>query len=147
MRSSQQRAASHPIRRWLLGCWVLGAALVGAGAGLLVFYLEDANLNDLPSGARGTFIFMQAAILLGVLAGALSPTAWMGKRGSSVLAALLAGVTFYIIISVRAIDAGNANGLFFGCLTLPFLLVCVLAGIFGSWIGALLADMRRGDEG
>ncbi len=146
MRSSQQGAASHQVRRWLLWLWVLGAALAGAGAGWLILFLEDAYLNDVPSGAQGTFIFMQAAIILGVLAGALSPTAWVGKRGSAVLASLLAGVTLYVIISVRAIDAGNANGLFFGCLTLPFLLVCVLAGIFGSWIGALLADIRRGDE-
>jgi len=146
MRPSQHRAARHHLSRWLLWLWVIGAAVAGAGGGLVVLIVEDAYLNDVPSGAQATFIFMQAAIILGVVAGALSPTAWVGKRGLAALAALLAGATLYIIISVRAIEAGNANGFFFGCLTLPFLLVCVLAGIFGSWIGALLADIRRGDE-
>lgn len=146
MQPSQQRVSGGHLPGWLLWLWVLGAGLAGAGAGLVVLVFEDAHLNDTPSTPQAIFVFMQAAIILGVLAGALSPTAWRGKRGTAALAALLAGIALYVIVSVRVVDAGNATVFFFGCLTLPFLLVSVLAGFFGSWIGALVADIGHGEE-
>ena len=146
MNTSEQRVATGSPRRWLLWLWTLGAGLLGAGAGLLVLLFEQAPLNDTPATPQEIFVFMQAAILLGVLAGVLSPAAWINRRGSAALAALLAGVIFFIIISARVIDAGNATAWFFGCFTLPFLLVSALSGIFGSWVGALVADIRRGEE-
>ena len=146
MQPSQQRVSGGHLPGWLLWLWVLGAGLAGAGAGLAVLLFEDAHLNDVPSTPQALFVFMQAAIILGVLAGALSPTAWRGKRGTAALATLLAGIALYVIVSVRVVDAGNATVFFFGCLTLPFLLVSVLAGFFGSWIGALVADIGRGGE-
>lgn len=146
MQPSRQGASRRHLPGWLLWLWVLGAGLAGAGAGLAVLVFEDAHLNDTPSAPQAIFVFMQAAIILGVLAGALSPTAWRGNRGTAALAALLAGIVLFVFVSVRVVDAGNASGFFFGCLTLPFLLVSVLAGFFGSWIGALVADIGRGGE-
>jgi hypothetical protein len=70
----------------------------------------------------------------------------VGKRGSAALGGLLGSLALFIIISVQILDAGNGSALFFGCFTLPFLLISVLGAIFGSWIGALLADVRRGEE-
>lgn len=146
VRSSKQVSARNGFRRWLLWLWTLVAGLIGSGAGLLVLLFEHAPMNDTPAKPQEIFVFMQAAIILGVLAGVLSPRAWAGRRGSAALAALIGGVVFFIIISIRVIDAGNGTGWFFGCFTLPFLLVSILSGIFGSWIGTLLAEIHRGEE-
>lgn len=146
MQPSRHGVSRGRLPGWLLWLWVLGAGLAGAGAGLVVLVVEDAHLNDVPSTPQEIFVFMQAAIILGVLAGALSPTAWIGKRGTAALAALLAGIVLFVIVAARVVDAGNATVFFFGCLTLPFLLVSVLAGFFGSWIGALVADIGRGGD-
>jgi hypothetical protein len=60
-----------------------------------------------------------------------------------VLAALLGALTLFVFVAVRVVQANNGTGLFFGCFTLPFLLVSALGGVFGGWIGALLAEMRH----
>jgi hypothetical protein len=114
------------------------------GVGLIVLNFEHAPLNDTPGSPQDIFIFMQAALLLGVAGGVISPAAWVGKRGSAALAGLLGSAILFIIVSVQIVNAGNGSALFFGCFTLPFLLISVLGGIFGSWIGALLADVRKG---
>ena len=144
MRPSRQGTASSP-RSGLLWLWTVGAGLVGMGVGLIVLIFEHAPLNDTPGSPQDIFIFMQAALLLGIAAGVISPAAWVGKRGSAALAGLLGSVVLFIIVSVQIVNAGNGSALFFGCFTLPFLLVSILGGIFGSWIGALLADVRKGD--
>jgi hypothetical protein len=110
-----------------------------------VLHFENGEVNDIPGTAQEAFIFMQAALLLGVLAGVLSPQVWAGRRRTAFLAALLGALALFIVVATRVVQAGNGNGLFFGCFTIPFLLVSVLGGIFGSWIGALLADIRRGE--
>ncbi len=145
MESTEQNAASSKGRNALLWLWALGAGLAGAGAGLLVLLFEQPTLNDSPATPLEIFVFMQAALFLGVAAGLLSPAAWVGKRGSAALAGLVGSVVLFVIVAVRVVSAGNGSVLFFGCFTLPFLLVSVLGGIIGSWIGALLADVRRGD--
>jgi hypothetical protein len=142
---SRQRTSSRP-RSWLLWLWTLAAGLVGMGVGLLVLTFEHAPLNDTPGTPQEIFIFMQAALLLGIAAGLISPAAWVGKRGSAALAGLVGGMALFILVSVQIVNAGNGTAFFFGCFTLPFLLVSVLGGIFGSWIGALAADVARGEE-
>jgi FtsH-binding integral membrane protein len=142
----RQEMKSGGSRRALLWLWTLGAGLVGAGVGFLVLRFENGEVNDVPGTAQEVFIFMQAALLLGVLAGALSPQAWIGKRRTAFLAALVGALALFLFVTVRVVQAGNGNGLFFGCFTIPFLVVSVLGGIFGSWLGALLADVRRGEE-
>ncbi len=146
MKSSQQETARGHSRSGLIWLWTLGAGLAGTGAGLLVLIFEHAPLNDSPAQPLDIFIFMQSALLLGVAAGILSPTAWIGQRRSATLAGLVGSIILFVIVSVRIVGAGNGSALFFGCFTLPFLLVSVLGAIFGSWIGALLADVRRGEE-
>ncbi|HLV97907.1 MAG TPA: hypothetical protein VKT82_04450 [Ktedonobacterales bacterium] len=144
MRPSRPRIANSP-KSGLLWLWTVGAGLVGMGVGLIVLIFEHAPLNDTPGSPQDIFIFMQAALLLGVAAGVISPAAWVGKRGSAALAGLLGSVILFIIVSVQIVNAGNGSALFFGCFTLPFLLVSILGAIFGSWIGALLADVRKGE--
>jgi|SRR5579859_2338182 len=146
MKSSPQGTTSSGRKSGLLWLWTLGAGLAGTGVGLLVLLFEHAPLNDAPAQAQDIFIFMQSALLLGVAAGVLSPTAWVGQRRSAALAGLVGGVVLFVIVSARVVNAGNGSALFFGCFTLPFLLVSVLGAIFGSWIGALLADVRKGEE-
>lgn len=116
------------------------------GMGLLVLIFEHTPLNDTPGTPQEIFVFTQAALLLGIAAGLISPAAWVGKRGSAALGGLLGSLALFIIISIQVLNAGNGSALFFGCFTLPFLLISVLGAIFGSWIGALLADVRRGEE-
>src|SRR5262249_51485738 len=132
-------------RRVLIWLWTLAAGLVGAGAGFSVLHFENGQVNDVPGTAQEAFIFMQAALLLGVLAGVLSPQVWAGKKRTAFLAALFGALALFIVVAARVVDARNGTVLFFGCFTIPFLLVSVLGGIFGSWIGALLADIRRGE--
>jgi hypothetical protein len=144
MSSSRQRSTSHP-RGGLLWLWTLGAGAVGLGVGLIVLIFEQAPLNDPPSTSRDIFIFSQAALFLGIAAGLISPAAWVAKRGTAALAGLLGSVALFIILSVQILNAGNGTGVFFGCFTVPFLVVSVLGAIFGSWIGALLADIRKGE--
>ncbi len=144
MKSSKQGATSSP-KIGLLWLWTVAAGLVGLGVGWLTLSFEHASLNDTPATPQDIFVFMQAALLLGIVAGLLSPAAWVGKRGSAALAGLLGSVVLFVIVSVQVVDAGNGTALFFGCFTLPFLLVSVLGGIFGSWIGGLLADVRKGE--
>jgi len=139
-------AAGGGFRNGLLWLWTLAAGLAGTGTGLLVLIFEHAPLNDTPAKPQEIFVFMQAALLLGILAGVLSPAAWVGKHGSAALAGLLGSLALFVIVAVRIVNAGNGTVLFFGCFTLPFLLVSVLGGVFGSWIGALLADVRKGEE-
>lgn len=141
---SSQSTASSP-NSGLLWLWTLAAGLVGIGAGLLVLTFEHAPLNDTPGTPQEIFVFMQAALLLGITAGLISPAAWVGKRGSAALAGLLGSVVLFVLVSIQVVNAGNGSAIFFGCFTLPFLLVSVLGAIFGSWIGALLADVRRGE--
>ncbi len=144
MGSSRQKTTGTP-RGGLLWLWTLGAGAVGLGVGLLVLTLEQAPLNDPPATTRDIFIFSQSALFLGVAAGLVSPAAWVARRGTAALAGLLGSLALFIIISVQVLNAGNGTGVFFGCFTVPFLVVSVLGAIFGSWIGALLADMRRGE--
>jgi hypothetical protein len=145
MKTSRQGTSSR-WSRGLLWLWALAGGLVGTGAGLLILILEHAALSDTPGTPQEIFVFMQAALLLGVTAGLISPAAWVGKRGTAALAALFGSVVLFILISVQVVNAGNGTALFFGCFTLPFFLVSVLGGIFGSWIGALLADVRKGED-
>lgn len=146
MKSSRQESTGSKRENGLLWLWALGAGLVGTGVGLVVLIFEHTPLNDTPAKPQEILVFMQSALLLGVAAGVISPTAWVGKRGSASLAALAGSVILFVIIAVQVVSAGNGSFLFFGCFTLPFLLVSVLGGIFGSWIGALLADVRKGEE-
>jgi hypothetical protein len=141
----QQEMKTSGSRRVLTWLWTLAAGLVGAGAGFLVLRFENGEVNDVPATAPQAFVFMQAALLLGVLAGGLAPQAWVGRRRTAFLAALFGALALFIVVATRVVEAGNDTVLFFGCFTLPFLLVSVLGGIFGSWLGALLADMRRGE--
>lgn len=144
MPSSRQKTTGH-LHSGLLWLWMLVSAAVGLGVGLLVFTFEHAQLNDTPGTSREIFIFFQAALFLGVAAGLISPAAWAAQRGfTAALAGLVGSVALFILVSVQVVNAGNGTPLFFGCFTLPFLAVSVLGAIFGSWIGALLADMRRG---
>jgi hypothetical protein len=145
MNSSRQGKSGSP-GGWLLWLWTLAAGGVGLGVGLLVLFLEHTPLNDTPGTPQEIFVFTQSALLLGIAAGLISPAAWVGKRGSAALGGLLGSLALFIIISVQILNAGNGSALFFGCFTLPFLLISVLGAIFGSWIGALLADVRRGEE-
>jgi hypothetical protein len=145
MKSARRGTANRP-RNGLVWLWTLAAGLVGTGIGLLVLVFEHAPLNDTPGTPQEIFVFMQAALLLGIAAGLISPAAWVGKRGSAALAGLLGSIVLFVIVSVQVVHDGNGSALFFGCFTLPFLLVSVLGGIFGSWIGALLADVRRGGD-
>ena len=144
MGSSRQRTTGKP-RGGLLWLWTLGAGAVGLGVGLLVLTVEQAPLNDPPSTSRDIFIFSQAALFLGIAAGLVSPAAWVAKRGTAALAGLLGSAALFVILSVQILNAGNGTGVFFGCFTVPFLVVSVLGAVFGSWIGALLADIRKGD--
>jgi hypothetical protein len=145
MNIPQQEIKTGSSRRALIWLWTLGAGLVGAGAGYLVLHFENGEVNDIPGTAQEAFIFMQAALLLGVLAGVLSPQVWVGRRRTAFLAALLGALALFIVVATRVVQARNGTVLFFGCFTIPFLLVSVLGGLFGSWIGALLADIRRGE--
>ncbi len=144
MKPSRQGAASRR-RNGLLWLWAMGAGLVGMGVGLIVLIFEHAPLGNTPGSPQAIFIFMQAALLLGVAAGVTSPAAWVEKRGSAALAGLFGSIVLFIIVSVQVVNAGKGSALFFGCFTLPFLIVSVLGSIFGSWIGALLADVRKGE--
>ena len=145
MRSSRERTSGR-LHSGLLWLWTLAAGAIGLGVGLLVFTFEHAPLNDTPATPQEIFIFFQAALFLGVAAGLISPAAWVAKRRTAALAGLLGSVALFILVSVQIVQAGNGTALFFGCFTLPFVLVSVLGAIFGSWIGALLADIRRGEE-
>ena len=145
MEPSRQRTSSS-LKSGLVWLWTLAAGLVGLGVGLLVFTFEHAPLNDTPGNTQEIFVFFQAALLLGVVSGLISPTAWVGKPRSAALAGLLGGVALFILVAVQVVNAGNGSALFFGCFTLPFLLVSVLSAIFGSWIGALVASVSRGEE-
>ncbi len=145
MNIPQQEMKTGSSRRALIWLWTLTAGLVGAGAGFLVLHFENGEVNDIPNTAQEAFIFMQAALLLGVLAGVLSPQAWVGRRRTAFLAALSGALALFIVVATRVVQAGNDTALFFGCFTIPFLLVSVLGGVFGAWIGALLADIRRGE--
>ncbi len=68
MESTEQKAASGKGRSALLWLWALGAGLVGAGAGLLVLLFEQPTLNDSPATPQEIFVFMQAALFLGIAA-------------------------------------------------------------------------------
>lgn len=144
MEPSRQRSTSP--KSGLVWLWTLGAGLVGLGVGLLVFTFEHAPLNDIPGTPQDIFVFFQAALLLGVVAGLISPTAWLGTRRAAALAGLLGSLILFILVAVQVVNAGNGTPLFFGCFTLPFLLVSVLGAVFGSWIGALVASVSRGEE-
>ena len=80
MTPSRQGKSSSP-RGWLLWLWTLAAGAVGMGLGLLVLIFEHTPLNDTPGTPQEIFVFTQAALLLGIAAGLISPTAWVGKRG------------------------------------------------------------------